>query len=132
MTTAQVTDASPAAWFSQTPDRGAQDEIARQFLEVSKPDVILGGGEDWWYPAGNPGAWKDGPPADPDGGEQGHQGRPGRPGEGPGLRVRLGHRRALAAATGSKLLGLFANEELFQQRPEGQGDVYNPPSASRR
>jgi alkaline phosphatase len=25
------------------------------------------------------------------------------------------------------LLGLFANEEMFQQAPEGQGAVYDPP-----
>lgn len=48
VTTAQVTDASPAAFFANTADRGQQDEIARQYLDVSKPDVILGGGEDWW------------------------------------------------------------------------------------
>ena len=32
----------------------------------------------------------------------------------------------LAAADGDQLLGLFANEEMFQQRPEGQGDEYDP------
>ena len=52
-------------------------QIARQYLEESKPDVILGGGED-------------------------------------------------ARADGRRLLGLFANEEVFQQRPEGEGDVYEP------
>jgi len=38
-------------------DRAQQSEIARQFLDVSKPDVILGGGEDRWLPPGNPGAY---------------------------------------------------------------------------
>jgi alkaline phosphatase len=65
VTTAQVTDASPAAWFSQTADRGQQDEIARQYLRTSKPDVILGGGEDWWYPAERAGAFPDHPAEDP-------------------------------------------------------------------
>src|SRR4051794_15771291 len=32
----------------------------------------------------------------------------------------------LAAAEGDRLLGLFANEEMFQQRPEGEGDEYSP------
>ena len=32
------------------------DDIAKQYLEVTKPEVILGGGEDWWLPAGPPGA----------------------------------------------------------------------------
>src|SRR5262249_44126093 len=32
----------------------------------------------------------------------------------------------LKAARRGKLLGLFANEEMFQQRPEGAGDEYDP------
>lgn len=56
VTTAQVTDASPAAFGAHVPDRADQSEIARQFLVSSKPDVILGGGEDRWLPAGTPGA----------------------------------------------------------------------------
>ncbi|MEV7992139.1 alkaline phosphatase [Streptomyces sp. NPDC086077] len=62
VTTAQVTDASPAAFLANTANRSAQDEIARQYIEVSKPDVILGGGEDWWLPAGSPGASRTSPP----------------------------------------------------------------------
>src|ERR687889_427116 len=61
VTTAQVTDASPAAFFSRTANRSSQDEIARQYLDESKPDVILGGGEDWWYPAGTAGTFPDKP-----------------------------------------------------------------------
>ena len=33
----------------------------------------------------------------------------------------------LRAANGPRLLGLFANEEMFQQAPEGEGAVYDPP-----
>ncbi len=62
VTTAQVTDATPAAFGAHVPDRGDQSEIARQLLEGSRPDVVLGGGEDWWYPAGDPGAWRTTPP----------------------------------------------------------------------
>lgn len=29
-------------------------------------------------------------------------------------------------AKDGKLLGIFANEEMFQQKPEGEGDIYNP------
>ena len=65
VTTSQVTDATPAAYGAHVTDRAQQSEIARQFLEGSKPDVILGGGEDFWYPPGNPGAWPDNPPTDP-------------------------------------------------------------------
>ena len=33
----------------------------------------------------------------------------------------------LRAASGPRILGLFANEEMFQQAPEGEGAVYDPP-----
>jgi alkaline phosphatase len=52
VTTSQVTDATPAAYGAHVKDRAEQSEIAKQYLESSKPDVILGGGEDYWYPKG--------------------------------------------------------------------------------
>ncbi|RBY93418.1 alkaline phosphatase [Blastococcus sp. TF02-8] len=125
VTTAQVTDASPAAFFSNTANRSNQDDIARQYLEVTRPDVILGGGEDWWLPAGTPGAFPDNPPEDP------AEASRGTKGDLVGRAKQLGYtyvtsRSQLQRATGDKLLGLFANEEMFQQRPEGAGDVYTP------
>ena len=33
---------------------------------------------------------------------------------------------ALRKASGRKLLGLFANEEMFEHREEGHGDLYDP------
>nr|WP_296070952.1 alkaline phosphatase [uncultured Actinoplanes sp.] len=126
VTTAQVTDASPAAFFASTPDRGVQDEIARQYLEVTKPDVILGGGEDWWLPAGNPGAYPDHPAEDPAEASKGTKGDLIAQARRDGYRY-VSTAGQLAAAGRGKLLGLFANEELFQQRPEGEGDVYDPP-----
>jgi alkaline phosphatase len=33
----------------------------------------------------------------------------------------------LRSAYGPRLLGLFANEEMFQQAPEGEGARYDPP-----
>lgn len=125
VTTAQVTDATPAAFGSHVPDRGTQTEIARQFLELTKPDVILGGGEDWWYPVGDPGAYPD-DPADP---------RPEVSKSTIGNLVEraegLGYDYVstpgeLAATRSDKVLGLFANEEMFEQFPEGQGDEYSP------
>jgi len=74
VTTAQVTDATPAAFFSNVRDRGQQSEIARQYLEVSKPDVILGGGEDWWHPAGTPGTFPNNPAEDPEEASKGTKG----------------------------------------------------------
>ena len=125
VTTAQVTDASPAAWFSQTPDRASQDEIARQYLEQSKPDVILGGGEDWWYPQGSAGAFPDAPAEDPEEGSRGTKGNLVDQAKSLGYTY-ASSADELTAASGDKLLGLFSNEEMFQQKPEGQGDVYAP------
>jgi alkaline phosphatase len=125
VTTAQVTDASPAAFFSNTADRGRQDEIARQYLEVSKPDVILGGGEDWWLPAGTVGAFPDNPAEDPTEASRGTKGNLIDQAKRSGYTY-VTSARALTDARNGKLLGLFSNEEMFQQRPEGQGDVYNP------
>ncbi|MEV4327015.1 alkaline phosphatase [Microbispora rosea] len=125
VTTSQVTDASPAAWFSQTADRDSQDEIARQYLAVSKPDVILGGGEDWWLPAGTPGAWPDKPAEDTSEASKGTKGNLIDKAKRAGYQY-VSSAKELAQAKRGKLLGLFSNEEMFQQRPEGQGDVYAP------
>ncbi|MEU8242265.1 alkaline phosphatase [Actinoplanes missouriensis] len=125
VTTAQVTDASPAAFYSNAVDRAAQDDIARQYLEVSKPDVILGGGEDWWLPAGTPGAYPDQPAEDPAEGSRGTKGNLIARAQAAGYRY-VSTPAQLAAAGRGKLLGLFANQEMFQQRAEGEGDVYDP------
>jgi alkaline phosphatase len=122
VTTAQVTDATPAAFFASAVDRKAQDDIARQYLEVSTPDVILGGGEDWWLPAGTPGAHPDRPSADPSEASLGRQGDLVARARDDGYRY-VSTAGGLAAADGGRLLGLFANEEMFQQN----GDVYEPP-----
>jgi alkaline phosphatase len=125
VTTAQVTDATPAAFFSASTDRSAQDDIARQYLEVTKPDVILGGGEDWWLPAGSPGAFPDAPAIDPEEGSRGSKGNLVEQATKAGYDY-VTDAAGLAAADGNRLLGLFANEEMFQQAPEGQGDEYAP------
>ncbi len=52
VTTSQVTDASPAAFAAHVDDRDKQSEIAKQYITDTKVDVILGGGEDRWLPAG--------------------------------------------------------------------------------
>lgn len=122
VTTAQVTDASPAAFFANAVDRDAQDDIARQYLEVSKPDVILGGGEDWWLPEGTAGAYPDRPAADPTEFSAGTEGDLIAKARKGGYQY-VSTAAELATAGPGKLLGLFANEEMFQQN----GDVYAPP-----
>ncbi|WP_222270789.1 alkaline phosphatase [Modestobacter marinus] len=126
VTTAQVTDATPAAFFSSTTDRALQDQIAGQYLEVNGPQVILGGGEDWWLPAGDEGAFppRTGDAEDPEV-SRSQQGDLLAQAEGLGY-VHLSDAAGLAAAEGDRLLGLFANEEMFQMRAEGRGDEYSP------
>jgi alkaline phosphatase len=125
VTTATVTDASPAAFGAHVEDRALQSEIARQYLQVSKPDVILGGGEDRWLAPGNPGAYPDNPRKDPT--EQSSSDR----GDLIARSRKLGYeqvsdRAGLQQSRAPKLLGLFANEEMYEPRPEGQGDLYEP------
>jgi alkaline phosphatase len=125
VTTAQVTDASPAAFAAHVEDRSEQSEIARQFIEETKVDVILGGGEDYWYPEGVEGAFPDNPPEDPS--EQSRSDRGNRVDRAKELGYEyVTNQQELEAADGKKVLGLFANEEMFQHNPEGQGDIYEP------
>lgn len=125
VTTSQVTDATPAAFGAHVKDRSAQSDIAKQYLENSKLDVILGGGEDYWYTKGNEGAHPDAPPEDKTEGSKGTQGNLVNKAQKLGYTY-VNNENELKYAKGTKLLGLFANEEMFQQAPEGQGDVYNP------
>jgi len=125
VTTSQVTDATPASFASHVLDRDDQSEIARQYLEETRPDVVLGGGEDRWLPPGQPGVWPDNPWTDPT--EQ----SAGTAGDLVARAQELGYehvsdRAGLAAANSPKLLGLFANEEMFEHRNEGEGAIYAP------
>ncbi|NKX91926.1 alkaline phosphatase [Sanguibacter hominis ATCC BAA-789] len=128
VTTSQVTDATPASFGSHVADRGDQSEIARQFLEVTQPDVILGGGEDWWYPADEEGAWPDNPPTDPSEQSKGTKGNLVERAKTLGYEY-VTDADTLAAAKvreGGKLLGLFANEEMFEHHNEGPDAIYDP------
>lgn len=125
VTTSQITDATPAAFGAHIANRTSQSDIAKQFLENSKVDVMLGGGEDYWYPAGQPGAYPDHPPEDPKEVSKGTNGNLVEEAR------KLGYNYVTDAdemknASGDKILGLFANEEMFQQNVEGEGDIYSP------
>jgi alkaline phosphatase len=126
VTTSQVTDATPAAYGAHVSDRAEQSEIARQYLEgASKPDVILGGGEDFWFPPGTPGGQPDHPATDPTEESKGDRGNLVERAQELGYNY-VSTREGLADASGPKLLGLFANEEMFEHREEGDGDLYDP------
>lgn len=125
VTTSQVTDATPAAFASHVLDRDDQSEIARQYLEETKPDVVLGGGEDRWLPPGEPGAWPDHPWTDPTEESSGTAGNLVARAQELGYEY-VSDGAQLATATSPKLLGLFANEEMFEHRNEGEGAIYQP------
>ncbi|WP_432534092.1 alkaline phosphatase [Kineococcus arenarius] len=124
VTTGQITDATPAAFAAHVSDRGEQSRIAEQYLDSSRPDVLLGGGEDWWLPEGNPGAFPDAPAEDPEEGSRSDRGDLLDRAQDEGYTY-VNDAESLAAADG-RVLGLFANQEMFQQNPEGEGDVYEP------
>lgn len=129
VTTCQITDATPAAFGAHVPYRADHSEIARQYIEETEIDVILGGGAAYWYPPETP----TGIPPETDELRLRSQGTAGhlvRRARAAGYRtVSTANELALAAADAGtpRLLGLFANQELFQQRSEGQSDGYAPP-----
>lgn len=125
VTTSQVTDASGAAFGAHVASRSDQSEIARQYIEEAQIDVILGGGEDFWYPEGTAGMFPDNPPEDEEEASKSDKGNLVDRAKELGYAY-VSSADELAAASGPKLLGLFANEEMFQQRPEGEGDIYEP------
>ncbi|MFT4226782.1 alkaline phosphatase [Micropruina sp.] len=125
VTTSQVTDASPGAFSAHVANRSDQSEIARQIIEQTRVDVVLGGGEDWWYPAGNPGAWPDNPPKDPTEQSKGTKGNLVDRAQQLGYKY-VRNAAELKKVKRGKVLGLFANEEMFEYHNEGEGDLYDP------
>ncbi len=89
VTTTRATHATPASWIAKVPARSMEDEIALQYL-ASGTDVIMGGGAAHF----DPGARSDGRDLFAEFGAAGYQ--------------VVRDRGALASATGSKLLGIFA------------------------
>lgn len=110
VTTAEVTDASPAAFAAHVGDRDLQSEIAEQYLEDARVDVILGGGALHWGP-------------DEDGSDEDGSGSHG---DLVARAAELGYTHVsdaagLETASGDRLLGLFADQEMFQKGGEGEG-----------
>ena len=122
VSTGEVTDASPAAFAAHVGDRSEQTEIARQYIEESRPDVMLGGGENYWYPEGNAGAFPDDPEEEDV--SQSDRGNLVEAAEELGYEY-VTNADELAAASGPQLLGLFANATMFKAKPEPNG-VYDP------
>jgi alkaline phosphatase len=131
VSTCQITDATPAAFAAHVPHRADQSEVARQYIERTRVDVILGGGAAHWYPYGSP---------LPDSLTVSRPSRGvGSDGDLVALAGQLGYEFvADASALGAcldrrrqrpagPLLGLFAAQEFFVQTAEGFGAIYDPP-----
>jgi alkaline phosphatase len=131
ISTCQITDATPAAFAAHVPLRADQSEIARQYIERTGVDVILGGGAAHWFPEGMPlpeALRRDAP----------WRGI-GTEGNLVALARQRGYEFVATAAelqasvnhnsgsTESRLLGLFAGQEFFNQNTEGFGGAYDPP-----
>lgn len=131
VTTCQITDATPAAFAAHVPYRAEQSEIARQYIEQTRVDVILGGGAAHWYPPDEflppqlaaSGSWRG----------IGTSGNLVRRAKELGYAVvadaseLAAHLSRRASNDPQPLLGLFAAQEFFVQTAEGLGAVYDPP-----
>src|SRR5690625_1777710 len=102
VTTAEVTDATPTAFAAHVPDRDQHHEIARQYVEETEVDVILGGGAEVWNGDATAGQANLVERAE----ALGYR----RVGDGEQL-AQAQHE--LAAAAGGRLLGLFAPGPMF-------------------
>ena len=120
VTTTLITDATPASFGASVADRGDHEEIARQYAE-SDIDLLLGGGADVWYEEGS----EDG------GGEDGSEGS----GSDQSNLIELARDNGYAVvesaeelerADDGKLLGLLADERMYEPAAEGEGDEYSP------
>lgn len=102
--TVSIVDATPAGFAAHVPSRGDKMGIALD-LRDSGVDVLLGGGRSYWLPASVPGGKReDGRDLMAELGSQGY-----------GI---VRNAEELAAAKGSKLLGLFEDGDLTTRSPE--------------
>ncbi|MCL4845662.1 MAG: alkaline phosphatase [Acidobacteria bacterium] len=125
--TASVTDAGTAVFLATVERRSMHQEIAAQMLDA-RPQVVLGGGEQWFLPEGTSGL--HGPGRRTDGRHLVEEARSA------GYAV-VGTRAELLALppTTTRVLGLFASEDTFRSENEetladaGQ-PVYHPDAPS--
>jgi alkaline phosphatase len=133
VSTCQITDATPAAFAAHVPHRADQSEVARQYIERTRVDVILGGGAAHWFPYGSPlpDCLEVAQPCRGIGSDGDLVALARQIGyefvtDGTTLGLRLDRRRHEPAGP---LLGLFAAQEFFVQTAEGFGAIYDPPVA---
>ena len=97
VTTATVYDASPAAFSVNAPDRGDAQSIVDQYLKL-EPDVLMGGGAQYFLPAAAGGKRKDALDVI-------------SAFSGKGWQV-VRDTAGLNAAASARVLGLFANDDM--------------------
>lgn len=103
-----VTNATMAGFAAHVDSRGKKQKIAQQYLHDTEVDVILGGGEQYWYEKGQRGKVSDLLPDDRS------RGRRDLVAEAEGLGYDYAHDAGtLAAADGPKLLGLVRQDPLI-------------------
>lgn len=107
---ATVTEPGTGAFLASVPDRDDHEGIAAQMLNA-RPEVILGGGEKWFLPAGvmgvhGPGARTDGRDLIAEARDAGY------------VVVRTREELAALPADATRVLGLFAHEETFNEGTE--------------
>lgn len=105
VTTDSVTGATPASFAAHVEERDEEAEIARQYVQETRPGVILGGGGSYFE-------------QDDETGDLIQQAR--RQGY-----AYVTDAEELESAQGDKILGLFAAESMFREGPEGEGR-YDP------
>jgi alkaline phosphatase len=98
VTTAEIYDASPAAFSVHAKNRSEAQSIVDQYLAM-EPDVLLGGGRDYFLPRGVPGGKRrDGKDMFAAFAQKGYQ--------------IVRDTREMRNADGGKVLGLFADEDM--------------------
>lgn len=114
VSTAAITDATPAAFAASNIDRGNQDQIAQEYIDNNDLDVILGGGRAQFLTEAQGGARTDGVDLAARAQAQGFD--------------YASSAEEMRDADGDRLLGLFTDEDMsapigngdFGERPDGE------------
>ena len=107
---ADVTNATTGSFAAHVRNRDQRRTIARQFLNDTKPDVILGGGEEYWCKRGTPGAIPNDLPEDR------CRSKTNLIAEAQSLGYQYASdAESVAAATGPKLLGLVQRDPYVRE-----------------
>ncbi len=105
-----VTNATTGAFGAHVQDRDQRRQIASSFLYDTKPDVILGGGEQFWYKRGTPGAIPNDLPGDRSRGKKNLVAKA----QGLGYQY-ASDAEGVAALTGPKVLGLVQEDPYVRE-----------------